>query len=522
MYSPGERASPTVVSGRLPQVGPPGLLRSKTKCTQTSDGAVPGGRPRYHSNALTTPAVPSKAECLSDMRLFQLVRDGTYNEVLEELEAAAPLDAEAAWMKTKLLRLVQRHRQKTYGSIRNPVTSSKADFTPDVTASAAPQNPDLQLPALQRPPAEVIAARMMEDLAVLHNLQPRELTDKDIRAAHEKMFIQHEVYDEKESSQSPASSPLLGASPLMARSSPQLAERNHPAPICLAELSRGSTASSKGSGKSRRQTDPSFVNTKDWTFRPEIPANDGSRRDRRMNSPVGDSVGEWSRISYTALHRPKTHGFWGSAWKHPQDIFKTKPGIDTQGIKTINSKEYGKISTLMRTLTEQLEALPHDTSTRESLGVESPPEMGSVRKAQVAAQLEAETHVQLMQTRQIAQRKNMEGEAHTSVNTSECQVHGDVDQAFLATTQDAQAMWNAAVDAEPFVDGIDPSRRDAAMQMLMSMKQQEKKRTEEFKNIISDIWKADLIGAALRVCQDRILEEFLGVGGKAGEPLACK
>ena len=512
MHSAAGRTSPAE-RGRLPEV-PGRTLRSKTQCTQTSDGAVPGGRPRYHSTALNTPAVPSKAECLSDMRLFQLVRDGTYNEVLEELEAAAPYDAEAAWIKTKLLRLVQRHRQRTYGSIRNPVTSRKAELTPDVTASAAPQNLDLQLPALERPPAEVVAARMMQDLAVLHNLQPRELTNTEIRTAHEKMFVQAEVYIEKELSQSRASSPLHASSPLLAMSPPQSAEHHQASTnslaelsrgSTLAELSRGSTTSSKCSGQpsqSRRRNDPSFVNRKGWSFHPDMPANDGSRRDRRMNSPVGDKSGEWSRISYAPLGAPQTHGFWGSTWKHPQDIYKIKPGVDTHGIKTINSQAYGEISSLIQTLTEQLHSSSFDSSAGEAISLQDPPERGSVRNAQISAQREAETHVQLL--RAVEQRKKMECESLTGPSTSYCHAHDNVDHVLVAMIQDAQEMWNAAVDAEPPLDGIDPSRREVAMNLLISVEHQGKKRAEEFKNVISDIWKADVIGAALLVSPGRI------------------
>ena len=72
----------------------PGVRGSRTQTTQTSKGAVrPEGKPRYYSNPLLSSAVPSKAECLADQRLFLLVREGTYDEVLRELEAAPQHDA---------------------------------------------------------------------------------------------------------------------------------------------------------------------------------------------------------------------------------------------------------------------------------------------------------------------------------------------------------------------------------------------------------------------------------------------
>ncbi len=480
----------------------PGVCRWKTQCTQTSEGAVQsGGRPRYHSNVLSTPAVPSKAECLSDLRLFQLVRDGTYNEVLDELEASAPHDAEAAWMKTKLLRLVQRHRQKTYGSIRNSVTSKKTELTPDVTASAAPNNPDLQLPCLERPSSEILAARMMQDLAVLHNLQLRELTDEEFRATHEQLFVQEKVYVEKELSQSRASSPqafVHASSPLPAMSpsiSAELSRGSGASPLA-AELSRGSTASSKGSSRSKGQSDPSFVNRKSWMFQPEVPANDGSRRDRRMNSPVGDRSGEWSRISYTALDAPKSHGFWGTSWKHPQDIFKTKPGIDSQCIKTINSKEYDKVSSLVRALIDQLNASSSISTATQTLRLQDPPRMGSVRNARVAAQLEAELHVEQLRTQRLEQSRKTENEDNAHVND-------ELEQVLSASIRDAEGMWMSAVDSAPPVGGINPSRKDAAMRLLLAVEQQGKKNNEKYKGVILEIWKADVIGASLRVSRVR-------------------
>jgi len=314
--------------------------------------------------------------------------------------------------------------------------------------------------------------------------------------------VPEKVYAEKELSQSRASSPqafVPASSPLPATSQPLSAELSRGSGASPpAELSRGSTASSKGTSRGKGQSDPSFVNRKSWVFQPEVPANDGSRRDRRMNSPVGDRSGEWSRLSYTALDAPKSHGFWGTAWKHPQDIFKSRPGIDCQCIKTINSKEYGKVSSLMRTLTDQLRASNDISTVNQTLRLQDPPKMGSVRNARVSAQLEAEIHVQQFREHRLEQSRKIENEA-----SSGDQVHDELDQVLSATVREAEGMWMAAVDSTPPVAEISATRKDAAKQLRLAVEQHGKKKNEKYKGVILEIWKNDVIGASLRVSRGR-------------------
>jgi len=489
-----------------------------TKYTQTTDGAVlPGGRPRYHSNVLMSSVVPSKSECLSDLRLFTLVRDGTYDEVLKELEAAAPDDAEAAWNKTKLLRLVQRHHQRTYGSIRNPVTSKRKDLTPDVTASLS-QNCDKQLPTLDRPSSDMVAMRMMHDFAVLHNLHPRPLAEGELDATHQQLFVDEQVYIEKQRSQSRASSSQglsSCASPIgkelssvskmsLSEGSANSLESHVRSTNSLVEISRRSTTDSRGSEKSGksgksgggRQSAPPFVNRADWIFQPGLPANDCSRRDRRMNSPTGDATGDWSRISYSVFPAPETHGYWGSAWKHPQDIFKNKAGIDTQGIKTINSKEYGNVSTLMETLNRQISQSPYGVSPSKlaqcTMLLEESPKMGSVRLARESAQKEAEAFVRHMRT----MRQHAQTEGQTAVLCSVAS-HDQEYSMVWESIREAQELWGACVDAMPAVDDVRKERLDEAMQLVLTIEKHEKKKRDSFKSLIQDIWKSDCIGEAL-------------------------
>ena len=355
-------------SGNFPRPTP--KPKKKTQCSQTSKGKLSGEKFRQHSLPLATAAVPSKEECFSDLRLFQLVRDGTYDEVLKELEAAPPDDVEAKWNKIKLLRLVQKQRQMTYGSIRNPVTSKRKDLIPSINASTA-KNLDAQLPYIEPPSAEVVASRMLQTLAVLHDVQKKPPSEHKLRASHDRMYVPQEVYVEKEISRrsisSPldarASSPLVCGLPLLdslshefsstsfSSLSTKLDERSRSS---LGEISRSSTQGTRDSRQSGRLSETLTVNEDDWNPRSTVAANDASRRDRRMNSPVSEKSGEWSRISYSSLPAPESHGVWGPQWKHPLDVQwlnAIKAGVDTQGIRTINSNEFFEVSALLDTMT---------------------------------------------------------------------------------------------------------------------------------------------------------------------------
>jgi hypothetical protein len=73
-----------------------------------------------------------------------------------------------------------------------------------------------------------------------------------------------------------------------------------------------------------------------------------------MNSPVSEKSGEWSRTSYSPLPAPESHGVWGPPWKHPLDVQwlnAIKAGVDTQGIRRINSNEFFEVSALLDTMT---------------------------------------------------------------------------------------------------------------------------------------------------------------------------
>ena len=499
----------------LPGVSGAGQPRAggRAQATQTSEGAVrPGGKPRHHSNPLLTSAVPSKAECLSDLRLFQLVRDGTYDEVLQELLERGLGDAEAAWIRTKLLRLVQRHRQRTYGSIRNAVTSKRKELTPDVNASTA-QNLDTQLPALERPSGEAVAQRLMRDLAVLHDLQPAPLTEGQARPTHEQIYVREAVYVEAELSRSRASSPQglsRATSPLVDElslsqslsgelSANSLVSNAPSTP--LAELSASSKSEHGRGGRLGALSTPPFVNRHSWDPRHALPGNDASQRDRRMNSPVGDnpSRGDWSRLSYSPLPARKKHGVWGTAWRHPSDLFKTKPGIDCSGIKTLNSKEFGRVSALIDDLHGRLRWSSTNSlsfSAPRSAWPAAPPKMGSVRLARESAQKEAELFAEEHRALRLEQTEQDIAEVDSHANN----FSETIDKAVFEEIQNAQELWENASDAMPPLDSstLSQARMDEAMQLVLKIENAQKKKEQELKAAIQEIWKSDLVAAALQ------------------------
>jgi hypothetical protein len=500
-------------SNSLPDLSsspPPGMQpMRRAQCTQTKDGQVhPEGKPRKSgANVLLSAPVPSKAACFSDMRLFQLVREGTYDEVLKELEQASH-DPEAAWIKTKLLRLIQKHRQKTYGSIRNPTTSGKKELTPDTSASTL-RNLDEQLPSLERPSAESVVMKMMHDLAVLHNLRPRPLAEKDVRPIHEQIYVPEQAYVEKELSCSRASSPLASraTSPVIEAVMPEnvLAEvssssiKSYGSSHKLADFSDESLPTPKQHGGVNNQSAPSFVNREHWLFQSALPANDASRRDRRLNSPVGDSgnrTGDWSRISYTSLNSPSSHtGI--SALRRPHDASNrsqaaAKPGIDSQGIKTMNSKEFDMITSLLESFFQTLSQSACET-TQTKQWLDKPPKMGSVRNVRECAKREAECSMEHNRTQRLKELNTRANEVLSRQEKS-----SDIlDRMTLESIQRAQDLWDSSMDATPSLDAIGSSRLNAAKQLLRTIEKYGRKKDKKYKKVIQEIMSQDLIGPGL-------------------------
>ena len=505
----------------------PGVRGSRTQTTQTSKGAVrPEGKPRYYSNPLLSSAVPSKAECLADQRLFLLVREGTYDEVLRELEAAPQHDAEAAWNKAKLLRLVQRHRQRTYGSIRNAVTSKRKELTPDVSASTT-QNLDTQLPVFERLSGDEVAKRLMHDLAVLHDLQPAPLTEEQAKPTHEQIYVREAVYAEDDLRRSRAgsaqelnrtSTPLADELPLpqslsrdfssisfasfASKSSSFASFASELSSNPLAELSASSNYSERGKGGRRSAPSaPPFVNRHSWNPQHALPANDASHRDRRMNSPVGDtpSRGDWSRLSYSPLEPQKTHGVWGTDWSHPSDIFKSKPGMNSSGIKIVNSKEFRRVSALIDDMHRHLKSLSGGslaTSPPRSMWPAAPPKMGSVRIARESAQKEAEKFAEENRALRLEQtERDIAGVASQAKGFSET-----MDEAVFKTIQNAQELWERSFDAMPALDTstVEQSRMDDMRHLVVKIENEQKKKEQELKAAIRETWKADLVATALQ------------------------
>ncbi len=503
----------------------PGVRGSRTQTTQTSKGAVrPEGKPRYYSNPLLSSAVPSKAECLADQRLFLLVREGTYDEVLRELEAAPQHDAEAAWNKAKLLRLVQRHRQRTYGSIRNGVTSKRKELTPEVSASTT-QNLDTQLPASERPSGDEVAKRLMHDLAVLQGLQPAPLMKEQAKPVHEQIYVPEAVYAEDDLRRSRASSaqalnrtstPLTNELPLpqslsrefssisfasfASKSSSFASFASKSSSNPLAELSASSNSSERRKGGRRSAPSaPLFVNRHSWNLQHALPANDASHRDRRMNSPVGDtpSRGDWSRLSFSPLEPQKTHGVWGTDWRHPSDIFKTKPGINSSGIKIVNSKEFRRVSALIDdSHLKSLSGVSLSTSVPHRMWPAAPPKMGLVRIARESAQKEAEKFAEENRALRLEQaERDIAGVASQAKGFSET-----MDEAVFKTIQKAQELWERSFDAMTALDTstVEQSRMDDMRHLVLKIENEQKKKEQELKAAIKETWKADLVATALQ------------------------
>ena len=465
------------------------VRRQKPAATQTSGGEVLwAGRPRQFHMGVVHEKTPSKAECLSEQRLLQLVRDGTYDEVLSELEAAPAHDVEAAWLKSKLLRIVAKHRQKMYGSIRNPVTSKQKHLTPEKSARTA-QADDLQLPARDREPVNSVVLRMMNELALHNNIPPPQPERSPSRQNTDAAMPHNER----------GNSPGLYSHTVRPESSGALTGSEH---------SRVLAAGLSGSGRGSPLTEQDRVSTRGSLRSSGAGGSQSRQQVSRTAGRAGDGKG--SRASYASLPLTSRDGFFGPVMRdlNPAAIFKgDKPGFDSSAIATINHQEYSNVSALL----QRASMFPHahspspysargDSASNESskaarskLWLEDAPKKGSVAKVLEETRKEADAFITTFRTVRRQELQTAANEAASRTGNND----GRTDDARQRQANEAFQLWAASFDAFPPLEAVDASRVAAAMQLAQATEKNEKKMTDKHKGVIQDIMKTDVIADAL-------------------------
>ena len=466
------------------------VRRQKPAATQTSGGEVLwAGRPRQFHMGVVHEKTPSKAECLSEQRLLQLVRDGTYDEVLSELEAAPAHDVEAAWLKSKLLRIVAKHRQKMYGSIRNPVTSKQKHLTPEKSASTALAD-DLHLPARDREPVNSVVLRMMNELALHNNISPPQHERSPSRQNTDAAMPPH---NER------SSSPGLYSHAVRPESSGALTG---------SEQGRILAAGLSGSGRGSPLTEQDRVSTRGSLRSSGAGGSQSRQQVSRAAGRAGDP--KWSRASYASLPLTSRDGFFGPVMRdlNPAAIFKgDKPGFDSSAIATINHQEYSNVSALL----QRASMVPHahspspysargDSASYESrkavrskLWLEDAPRKGSVAKVLEETRKEADAFITTFRTLRRQELQTAANEAATRTDNND----GRTENARQRQAHEAFQLWAASLDAFPPLEAVDASRVAAAMQLAQAIEKNERKMTDKHKGVIQDIMKTDVIADAL-------------------------